>query len=528
MADRSTTAPKVTYATLAAGATPEFTRAYDEALDGLRKRLGRTYSLFIGGREVTSAKTFSDTSPSDTRVQIGQFASGTRDHARAAITAARRAYESVWRGLPWKERVALVRKVAAAIEKRRFEIAALMTLEVGKNRLEAMGDAQETADLMTYYCDQIEHHQGYEMPMQSLTDREVNRDVLRPYGVWVIISPFNFPMALSGGPSSGALLGGNTVVFKPATDTPMTGWLLAECMREAGLPDGVFNYVTGPGSTVGEELVRNEDVDGILFTGSRDVGFAVYRGFASRYPKPCIAEMGGKNPALVMPSADLDEAAEGIMKSAFGLQGQKCSACSRIYVHRDVLNRFTEMLVEKTRQIAIGDPAKQENWLGPVINKAAHENFAKYADLGRRDGQVLAGGAQLREEPYAHGYFAQPTILGGLPKDHLLASEEMFLPITCLWEVDSLDEAIAHANRTEFGLTAGLFSRDEGEIKTFFDRIEAGVVYVNRRAGATTGAWPGINPFGGWKGSGSSGKASGGPYYVAQFMREQSRTLIRG
>jgi 1-pyrroline-5-carboxylate dehydrogenase len=524
MADRSTTAPKVTYATLAAGATPEFTRAYDEALESWRKNLGRTHALYIGGREVAAKETFADTSPSDTRLVLGRFASGTRDDARAAIAAARRAYQTVWRSLPWKERVALVRKLAAAIERRRFEIAALMTLEVGKNRLEAMGDAQETADLMTYYCDQVERHEGYEMPMQSLTEKEVNRDVLRPYGVWVIISP----MALSGGPSSGALLGGNTVVFKPATDTPMTGWLLTECVREAGLPDGVFNFVTGPGSTVGEELVRNDDVDGILFTGSRDVGFAVYRGFASRYPKPCIAEMGGKNPAIVMSSAALDEAAEGVLKSAFGLQGQKCSACSRIYVHRDVAKRFTEALVEKTRQIAIGDPARKENWLGPVINKSAYEKYAQYVEQGRRDGKVLAGGAQLREEPYANGYFVQPTILAGLPKDHRLASEEMFLPITCLWEVDSLDEALSLANRTEFGLTAGLFSKDEGEIRKFFDGIEAGVVYVNRRAGATTGAWPGINPFGGWKGSGSSGKASGGPYYVAQFMREQSRTLIRG
>ena len=528
MGDRTTTAPKVTYATLAAGATPEFTRAYDEALEGWRKGLGRTHGLLIGGREVATAKTFPDTSPSDTRLVLGHFASGTRDDARAAIAAARRAYESGWRSVSWKERIALVRKVAAAIERRRFEIAALMTMEVGKNRLEAMGDAQETADLMTYYCDQLEQHQGFEMPMQSLTDKEVNRDVLRPYGVWAIISPFNFPMALSGGPSSGALLGGNTVVFKPATDTPMTGWLLDECMREAGLPEGVFNYVTGPGSTVGEELVTNDGVDGILFTGSRDVGFDVYHRFAGRYPKPCIAEMGGKNPALVMPSADLDEAAEGVMKSAFGLQGQKCSACSRIYVHRDVARRFTEILVEKTRQIAIGDPAKKENWLGPVINEAAFEKYAACVEIGRRDGQVLAGGSQLRDEPCAHGYFVLPTILGGLPKDHRLASDEMFLPITCLWEVDSLDEALTLANRTEFGLTAGLFSRDDGEIRQFFDRIEAGVVYVNRRAGATTGAWPGINPFGGWKGSGSSGKASGGPYYVSQFMREQSRTLIRG
>jgi len=521
-------APKVTYATLAAGQTPEFTRAFDEALESVRKNLGRTWPMYIGGKEVQAKETFGDTSPSDTRVVLGHFASGTREDARNAIAAARKAYEGTWRRLGWKERVAHVRRLAGVIEKRRFEIAAVLSLEVGKNRLEAMGDAQETADLMSYYCDQVEKHQGYEQPMETLSDREQNRDVLRPYGVWVIIAPFNFPMALAGGPSSGALLGGNTVVFKPATDTPWSGALLSDCAREAGLPDGVFNFVTGPGSTVGEELVTNPDVDGILFTGSRDVGFSIYRKFATRYPKPCITEMGGKNPAIVTATADLDEASEGVLKSAFGLQGQKCSACSRVYVDKRVAKSFIEMLVDKTKKLAIGDPSKKEHWLGPVINRSSYEKFAGFVEMGKKDGRILSGGAQLKEEPHAHGWFVQPTILGGLPKDHHLSQEEMFLPITAVWEVASLDEALDLANRSEFGLTAGLFSKDDGEIQKFFDRIEAGVVYVNRRAGATTGAWPGINPFGGWKGSGSSGKSSGGPYYVEQFMREQSRTLIRG
>jgi 1-pyrroline-5-carboxylate dehydrogenase len=527
MAQTPAAGPKVTYATLAAGQTPEFTRAYDEAADRVRKDLGRTHPHFIGGREVAGAATFEDRSPSDTRLVLGRFARGERRDAQAAVEAARRAYETVWRDTPWRDRVALIRKAAGLIEKRRFEIAALMGMEVGKNRLEAMGDVQETADLMTYYCDQVESHDGYEKPMARLSESEDNRDVLRPYGVWAIVSPFNFPMALAGGPSSGALLGGNTVVFKPATDTPLTGWELTRCYRDAGLPDGVFNYVTGPGSAVGEELADNPGVDGFLFTGSREVGFDIYRRFARDYPKPCIAEMGGKNPALVMPSADLDAAAEGVMKSAFGLQGQKCSACSRVYVHKAVARGFTERLVERTGAIAIGDPVRKENWLGPVINRAARDKYARFVEVARRDGTILTGGEALKGEPYDHGFFVRPTVVAGLPKDHELVHTEMFLPITCVWEVDSLDEGLRLANGTPFGLTAGLFSRDDREIRTFFDRIEAGVVYVNRRAGATTGAWPGINPFGGWKGSGSSGKASGGPYYVAQFMREQSRTLIR-
>jgi 1-pyrroline-5-carboxylate dehydrogenase len=279
---------------------------------------------------------------------------------------------------------------------------------------------------------------------------------------------------------------------------------------------------------VGDELVTNAGVDGILFTGSREVGFDIYRKFSRSYPRPCIAEMGGKNAAIVAASADLDAATDGVLKSAFGLQGQKCSACSRIYVHTSLARPFADLLVEKINAIVIGDPVKKENWLGPVINKAAHDKYARFVEIGRRDGRILAGGEPLRGEPYDHGYFVKPTLIGGLPKDHRLMQDEMFLPITCLWEFEAFDEAIDLANRTEYGLTAGLFSRDEKEIRKFFDRIEAGVVYVNRRAGATTGAWPGINPFGGWKGSGSSGKSSGGPYYVAQFMREQSRTLIKG
>src|SRR5207245_3965110 len=369
---------------------------------------------------------------------------------------------------------------------------------------------------MSYHCDQVEAHDGYETPMLRLSDKADTRDILRPYGVWVIISPFNFPMALAGGPSPGALLAGNTVVFKPATDTPMTGYRLAECYRDAGLPDGVFNLVTGSGSTVGDELATNAGVDGILFTGSRDVGFDTYRGVSKQCPKPCIAEMGGKNPAIVTATADLDVATDGVLKSAFGLQGQKCSACSRVYVHHKIARDFDRMLVEKTRKVVIGDQVKKENWLGPVINKAAAEKYARFAEIGRKDGRVLTGGERLKGEPYDHGFFVEPTIISGLPKDHQLSREEMFLPITCVWEVGSLDEALDLANRTEYGLTAGLFSRDDAEIGRFFDRIEAGVVYVNRRAGATTGAWPGVNPFGGWKGSGSSGKASGGPYYVAQ------------
>jgi 1-pyrroline-5-carboxylate dehydrogenase len=268
-------------------------------------------------------------------------------------------------------------------------------------------------------------------------------------------------------------------------------------------------------------------VDGLLFTGSKAIGMSLLRQFSRDYPKPCITEMGGKNPAIVMPSADLDAAAEGVMRSAFGLQGQKCSACSRVYVHEQVKDEFARRLLEKTSGLTIGDPSRDGVFLGPVIHERAYQSYERAAEAAHRDGKVLAGGRTLREGELAHGYFVAPTVVDDLPKQHALFREELFLPLVCLASVGSLEEALNWANNTEYGLTAGFFSEDPSEIDAFLEKIEAGVVYVNRRAGATTGAWPGVQPFGGWKGSGSSGKASGGLYYVQQFMREQSRTIVR-
>jgi 1-pyrroline-5-carboxylate dehydrogenase len=521
----STTGERVTYATLAAGQTEDFRRKFDDALSALSVRLGRDHPHRIHDPAPgPPSQTFEDRSPADTRRLLGRFPVGTSEDVDRAVRAAGQA-SAEWRGRPWRDRVAILHRAADLIEERGFELAALCSVEAGKSRLEAMGDVTETADLIRYYCEQMAAADGFDRPMARFSPQEETRSVLRPYGVWAVISPFNFPVALAGGPAGGALVAGNTVVLKPSHESPLTAEALWQVFQEAGLPPAALQIVHGPGTT-GEALARHPGVDGMLFTGSKEVGMSLIKGFARAFPRPCITEMGGKNPALVMPSADLDAAAEGVMRSAFGLQGQKCSACSRVYVHREVKRRFLDLLLEKTGTLSIGDPSRHGVTLGPVIHARAYDAFQRHAAAAHRDGRVLAGGRVLTEGDLEHGYFVAPTVVDGLPQHHPLFRDELFVPLVCVAEVGSFGQALEWANATDYGLTAGLFSQDAAEVQEFLDRIEAGVVYVNRRAGATTGAWPGVQPFGGWKGSGSSGKASGGLYYVQQFMREQSRTIV--
>jgi 1-pyrroline-5-carboxylate dehydrogenase len=503
-----------------------FHRYYDEALADLKTRFGNTYPLYIHGEAVTvDGPLMENRSPVDTDIVLGRFQFATTVEVDAAVASARKAWPS-WRDTPWQDRVAVMRRAATLIRKQKFEIGAIMGLEVGKNRMEAMGDAEESADLIDYYCQQMDDHHGYVTKMNNITTVETNTDLLRPYGVFACIAPFNFPAALGFGMSSGALLGGNAVVFKPATDTPWTGLKLYEIYTEAGVPPGVFNFVTGRGSVIGDHLVLNDDVDGVVFTGSKQVGMRIFHGVSKNWIKPCLLELGGKNPTIIMPSADLDKAALGVYKSAWGLQNQKCSACSRVYVHADVVDAFTEKLIALSKDVVIGDPTDKDVYMGPVINAAAKATWQKAVDTAREIGEVIFGGEVPTGEAYSKGHFVSPTIVTAA-LDSTFFRDEFFVPILAIGTIHSLDEALREANAVEYGLTAGIFSQDEAEVQTFFDRIEAGVLYVNKPTGATTGAWPGAQSFCGWKGSGGSGKGGCGPYYVAQFMREQSRCVIR-
>jgi len=503
-------------------------RELDRAATVVKTRFGDSFPMYIGGAPVTATEQFDDLSPVDTRILIGRFQRGTREHVQDAVAAAREAFPR-WSSMRWDDRVDLLRRLAQIIHANRVELSALMGYECGKTRIECLGDVEESADLIEYYCRQLEENEGFIRPMEALDSNEQNLSVLRPYGVWAVISPFNFPLALAAGPAGAALVTGNTVVFKPASETPLLGVKLFEMAQEAGIPAGVFNMVTGSGDTVGQALIDHPGVDGIVFTGSTAVGMKMIRDNAERaMPRPLILEMGGKNPAIVMKTADLDKATMGVGRSAFSAQGQKCSACSRVYVHRDLKHKFIDNFVEKMRAVKVGNPLDRGVAVGPVINEAAVQRFeAAVAQAKNEGGRVLFGGRRLRDGDLAHGYFVEPTVIDNVRRDCSLLAQELFVPLAVICEVGSLDEAIEQANSTEYGLTAGLFSEDEREIERFYQNVHAGVLYVNRKAGATTGAWPGVNPFGGWKASGSTGRGSGGPYYVQQFMHEQSRVRVK-
>lgn len=518
---------KLTYATMFNPPEELHTR-FEQALVQVKAGLGKEYGMIIAGKERFVDEKFDDRSPADTDVVLGVFQKGSAADAADALNAARKAFP-IWSGMKWQERVAYMRKAADLIDERTFLISAALSMEVGKNRMEALGDVTETADLIRYACDQLENNNGFVVPMGKdplVGYQATNYSVLRPYGVWLVISPFNFPAALTGGPSGAALVAGNTLVIKPATDTPLTVRLLAECFRDAGLPDGAFNYVTGPGSTLGQALIESDQVDGVTFTGSFDVGMNIYRDFANgRYVRPIILELGGKNPAIVTRHADLERAALGIVRSAFGLQGQKCSACSRVYAEEPVYDELVSRLLELTNKLAIGDPTDRNVYLGPVINKSSYMEYQEYSEELSQSGTILTGGKVLTEGAYGKGYYCTPTLVADLPFEHRLWKHEMFLPITTVGKFTDLDHAMRMANDVNYGLTAGFYGSKE-QTEWFFKNIQAGVVYANRPHGATTGAWPGFQPFGGWKGSGSSGKNAGGHYYLQLYLHEQIQTLV--
>ena len=510
-------ATRLTYTTGSRSA--ELDRAFEAALAEARAREPDPLEHLVGGRDLAVGEPFVREDPSRRR----HLAS--RAHEGAGVVAdaveAARAAQREWRRIPYGERVAVLRAAAQLIGERKLELAAAISMEVGKVRTESIAEVEEAIDLIETYCRQVESAEGFETPLGQLSPDERNTDVLRPYGVFGVIAPFNFPFALGFGMTAAALAAGNAVVLKPPEEAPRSGGAVARLLAEAGVPDGVISLVHG-GPATGEALVGSP-LDGVAFTGSAEVGREIGRRLSDGpFPRPVLAEMGGKNAAIVGASADLEAAAEGIAKAAFGFSGQKCSACSRAIVGDEAHDELVERLAELARTTTLGDPEDPAVATGPVVNEQAVERFERAIEAARRDGVVAAGGSRGDDV----GWFVEPTVVSGLPLGHRLSRDELFLPFVTVVRVPDFGAALAEANAVPYGLTAGVFSRDDDELERFLDEIEAGVVYVNRRAGATTGAWPGVQSFCGWKSSGLTGKGGLGPYYVQQFAREQSRTIV--
>ena len=502
--------------------TDEFHKKFDSAVEQVRKDFGKRYPMIIGGKEVFSENQFQVRSPADKNLVLAHFPLASKDDTLHAIETAKEAFEK-WSLTPYQKRVQIFREVAYVFSQNKFSLAAILCFENGKNRLESMGDLDESIDFMRFYADQLEINQGFSKETKSASSNEKTQSVLKPYGVWGIISPFNFPSAIAIGMSSGALITGNTVVLKPSSDAPISAFKFVEAVYHK-LPPATINFVPGSGGVVGKTILESSSVSGIAFTGSKEVGMSGYSKFETVQPRPFISEMGGKNPAIITKSADLEKASDGVLRAAFGYSGQKCSACSRVYVQKEIATQFLEKLVSKAKLLKIGKPWERDSYISPVINEDAVKKFQKASDLAKKDGKILTGGSVLLDASYKDGNFVEPTIVIDLPKDHELVRDELFLPFLCVETVDNLDEAINLANKSEYGLTAGIFSQDKNEVEKFFEKIQSGVTYANRTASATTGAMVGAQPFVGWKNSGISGKGAGGAYYLLQFMREQTQT----
>jgi 1-pyrroline-5-carboxylate dehydrogenase len=525
MTVQSTNLPRVTYSNTGEDFSGVHAHLDDVIPDAQARLLGKSRPALIGGRDRSEGQTVIARSPIDRDIILGEFPQADAALVDEAIQAARTAFPA-WRDMGWPRRVELLRAGADVLEERKWDISVACLVEVGKSRLEAVGEVEEAIDLIRHYCAEMERTDGFREERPGASSAERCSVVLRPYGVFGVISPFNFPVALSIGMMSAALVAGNTVVFKPSDAAGLTGRLVVEALVEGGLPDGVLNLVQGGGET-GEALVRHPGVDGFAFTGSNAVGMTILRhAAAATAMRPVLAEMGGKNPAFVTASADLSLAATGVARSAFGLSGQKCSAASKVYVARDVLDQLLEALLAATAKIIVGDPRRQEVFMGPVINTEALGRFTGAARNAADEGSIVAGGERLEGGLFDRGPYVTPTIVSGLPGNHRINRDELFLPFLSVLPFDDLDDAIADANRSAFGLTSGVYTQDRAELDRFLNAIEAGVLYANRVSGATTGAWPGFQTFCGWKGSGTTGKGGLGSWYVPQFMREQSHTIF--
>ena len=495
---------------------PASRSAFLDALGSVRSRLGSSYPLWIGGRGVETGQTFTSVNPARPDEVVGIHTAAGPGEVEQAVRAAGEAFPE-WSQLPVEERAALCLRAAQHIRRRRHELSALMVVEVGKSWDEADGETSEVIDLLEWYArqalDLARREDVTPFPGEIIGYRYL------PLGVGVIVSPWNFPAALLTGMMTGALVTGNTVVVKPASTAATTAAWLVDAFRAVHLPDGVLNLLTGRGDVVGEGLVDHPAVRFVAFTGSRDVGVRIYERAArtrpgQRWLKKVQLEMGGKNAIVVDETADLASAAHEIAASAFGYQGQKCSAGSRAILIGNTYDPVVEQVIGEARALRLGDPVDPEVSIGPVIDAAAERKILGYIEQGRSEGTLLVGGGKVE----APGHFIEPTVFGDVPPGARIAQEEIFGPVLSIMRARDVDEALAIANGTDYGLTGSFFSRDPRQIARAKASFFAGNLYINRKS---TGAFMGVHPFGGFNMSGTDTKA-GGPDYLHFYVQAQA------
>ena len=488
----------------------------EQAFQTVRQQLGKTYLPFINGEYQQTQDSVNSVNPSNPTEVIGKIGLLSVEQAELALQAAKAAFPA-WRRTPVRQRAGVLRKAADLMEQRRAELSAWVVLEVGKALREADGEVSEAIDFCRYYADEMERlDQGYNYDIAG----ENNRYIYQPRGIALVISPWNFPIAIATGMTVAAIVAGNCTLLKPAETSSVIAAKIAEILIEAGIPKGVFQYVPGKGSTVGAHMVKHPDVHVIAFTGSQEVGCRIYADAAIVQPgqkhlKRVIAEMGGKNAIIVDESADLDQAVAGVVQSAFGYSGQKCSACSRVIVLEPVYDTFVGRLVEATRSLNIGAAEVPSTQVGPVIDATARDRIREYIEKGRTESEVA-----LEMPAPDTGYFIGPVIFSGVSPDAKIAQEEIFGPVVAVIRAKDFQEALNIANGTNYALTGGLYSRTPSHINQASAEFEVGNLYINR---TTTGAIVARQPFGGFKMSGVGSKA-GGPDYLLQFLEPRTIT----
>jgi 1-pyrroline-5-carboxylate dehydrogenase len=493
----------------------ENAQAMRAAIEKVRGELGREYPLVIGGERIkTAGRTFDSVNPAKKTEVVGRFQKATEELARRAVETANETFKT-WRNTLPEERARLLFLVAEILRERRHEMSAWMIFEVGKTWAEADGDTAEAIDFCEFYAREMLRYAAPQ-PVTKLEGEE-NRLEYIPLGVGVVIPPWNFPLAIMAGMTCASFVTGNTVVLKPSSDAPTIAYKFFEILEEAGVPAGVVNFMTGSGAEVGDVVVDHPRTRYVAFTGSKEIGLRINERAAKHqdgqvWIKRVVAEMGGKDAIIVDADTDLDEAATGVVQSAFGFQGQKCSACSRAIIHADVYEPMLEKIVERTEKLKLGDPTEGTTNLSAVINQKAFKTISEYIEKGTADGgRVVAGGGSDGEQ----GFFIEPTVIADVKPGDRIEQEEIFGPVLAVIKAADFDDALRIANDTEYGLTGAVYTNDAEKLERAKREFHVGNLYLNRKC---TGALVGVHPFGGFNMSGTDSKA-GGRDYLGLFMQ---------